>query len=97
MRSRNSDNKYIFSGALNNTLGIWSFKEKSLEAVLPGHGKNLKQILITSDYKYVVSSTSNKEIRIWNLKDRTQIGQFCDSTSASEWILKYREIESLFH
>ena len=75
---------------------IWNYKEKRLEAVLPGHEKGVIKILITSDYKYVVSKDSAWKIRIWNLRDKSHEGLFTDAESAREWILKYSEIESFF-
>ena len=90
------DDKYIISGSGDKTLRIWNFKEKTLEAVLPGHNTAVTSILITSDYRYIASRDDQKQIRIWDLRNRSHEGVFIDKNSAREWILKYREIESLF-
>ena len=73
-----------------------NIQDKRLEAVLPGHNTKVTRILITSDCKYIVSIDDSKQIRIWNSRNRRQEMLLTDKKSASEWIFKYKEIESFF-
>ena len=67
-----SDNKYIVSGSIDNTIRTWSLLLKRQDTVLQGHTLGVVTLAVTSDNKYIVSGSLDKSIRIWNLLEKIQ-------------------------
>ena len=52
-----SDNKYIVSGSIDNTIRTWSLLLKRQDTVLQGHTLGVVTLAVTSDNKYIVSGS----------------------------------------
>ena len=65
-----SDNKYVISGSLDNTIRIWNLLEKRQETILQGDLNEVNIVAVTSDKKYIVSGSDDKTIRIWNIFEK---------------------------
>ena len=62
-----SNNEYVISGSLDNTIRVWNLSEKKQETVLQGHLGGINSVAVTSDKKHIVFGSYDKTIRVWNL------------------------------
>ena len=77
-----SDNKYLVSGSgslnltlstgTDNTVRIWSLKQKKEIAALEGHYDVVSSVAVTSDNKYIVSGSFDTILRRWTLQDKIE-------------------------
>ena len=71
-RCSSSNDIYIISGAMDNTIRIWNLLEKTQEAVLEGHTNAVVSVVVSCDNKYIISGACDNTIRIWNILEQKQ-------------------------
>ena len=67
-----SDNKFLVSGSLDNTVRIWDIQKKTQEAALKGHTSYVTCLAITSNNHFIISGSSDSTIRIWSILHKKQ-------------------------
>lgn len=61
-----SDNEYIVSGSLDNTVRVWNFSSGELLRILEGHTKYVNAVTMSSDNQLIVSGGADKTVRLWD-------------------------------
>jgi len=62
-----NDNKYIFSGSLDNTIKIWDLKNGTEIRTLEGHSKGILHFDVTKDDKFLVSGAIDLTLKKWDI------------------------------
>ncbi|MEX2689944.1 MAG: protein kinase [Candidatus Njordarchaeum guaymaensis] len=60
------DGKYIASGSLDNTVGIWDASSGKLLRTLEGHTSEVYSVAWSPDGKYIASGSRDKTVGIWD-------------------------------
>jgi WD40 repeat protein len=70
------DDKYIISGADNQTIRIWDAETRAqVGEPLRGHTDEVWFVAILPNSKHIVSGSQDKTIQIWDAEKRVQVGE----------------------
>ena len=79
-----SDQKYVVSGSLDKTIGMWDIAEKKLlYRFEKAHSDSIMTIAVTIDMTFIVSGSNDKTIAVWDLEEKKLHHLFKDAHSGN--------------
>ena len=60
--------EYMVTVALDNCIGVWNVREKTRKALMRGHEREIRGVVVKGDRKYAVSASYDMTFRVWKLR-----------------------------
>ena len=78
--SFSSNEKYLLSCSMDNTIKIWDVSTGLLIRTLEGHNHSVQSAEFSNNLKYVLSASLDKTIKLWDTETGNPIRSFAGHT-----------------